>query len=251
MKRVLFMFLQVGTVACCRCGSLQHFTNSTACQLQSAVPSRYTLDGRLKRNDNIPKCRASMVSLEDNVTYTPIKTSPREPTDLSPFPHLQSTLKLCEEAWYGCDGFLYWLLDCLNASPFVRATANSLCFFFPHALAHTGMRALRGLACCASPFCAHFLSMPYCENIIVCKLMHYHSLCVFVFALASVCVCLYSRVCMYVCVDVNMLVLACVYGIVCTYVYVLGCMHFNCAGVCMFVYFLVLVCICMRVCMHG
>ncbi len=116
--------------------------------------------------------------------------------------------------------------------------------FFPHALARTGIRALRGLACCASPFCARFLSMPYCENIIVCKLMSYHSLCVFVFALASVCMSLYSRVCMYVCVDVNMLVLACVYGIVFTYVYVLGCMHSICMGVCTYVYFLVLMCVC-------
>lgn len=91
---------QVGAVPCGRCGSLQHCTNSTACQLQTGVPSRYTLDGRLKKLEPSRKGATG----PPPALPTPEKRkvgpqSPRPVTDISAFPHLQQALRVCRDTW--------------------------------------------------------------------------------------------------------------------------------------------------------
>jgi hypothetical protein len=96
--------MQIGAVPCGRCGSLQHVTNSTACQLHEKVTSNYTIDGRLKKLDtNKPVVNGKLPCVDSKGTLescgTPVQVKPPV-TDITPYRHLAETLKLCKQKWY-------------------------------------------------------------------------------------------------------------------------------------------------------
>jgi hypothetical protein len=121
---------QLGSVPCCRCGSLKHVTTSPSCKKLDNV-SAYTADGRRKADggrlqslvnstqDAARHSVASVVSIASVVstastasaeqggsaplrdaTSTLNEQRPTPKTDLSGFPHLRGALKRFHDTWY-------------------------------------------------------------------------------------------------------------------------------------------------------
>ena len=126
LPRHVTVTMQVGSVPCARCGSMQHHSNSTACKLftkplpaqPSTAPSATAAAAAGNENAATPRHTArktrsvsprrpptSRHAAPAAATKTPMGcVLPRSPrvlpkTDLSPYPALQSALVTCHEKW--------------------------------------------------------------------------------------------------------------------------------------------------------